>query len=86
MMVSVVVLQPFIYRGEDVEVGASIEMEPIDAAVHSRAGIVSLLHGLSVSYQTREMVAASSSPFNPIAVSVTDQPQKRKRGRPRKVR
>ncbi len=85
-MVSVVVLQPFIYRGADMEAGSSIEMEPVHAAIHARAGLVSLLHGSGNTYQTREMVASSSSPFNPIAVSVTDQPQKRKRGRPRKVR
>lgn len=88
-MVPVLVLEPFEYLGRSVSSGDWIDMVPIDAAVQSRAGLVSLSHGNA--YQTREMVAAD--PVSVVAVSsnlpipdTEERPVKRRRGRPRKVR
>ena len=90
-MVSVVVLRPFHYLGVNVAVNETIEMEPIDAAVKAREGLVSLMHGTT--YQTREMVAASpvegmsTTSFmapDPAVDPVPETPPKRRRGRPRK--
>jgi hypothetical protein len=83
VIVSVVAVQPFIYRGADITPLQAVEMEAIDAAVHARAGLVSLLHGRTA-YQTREMVASYLS--QPILPVLSTEPVKRRRGRPRKVR
>lgn len=55
-MVSVVVTQAFAFLGRNVYPGDWIEMEPLDAAIKSHAGLVSLSHGQR--YQTRHMEAA----------------------------
>jgi len=81
-MVCVKVIQAFEHHA----VGDDIELEPLDAALKSRAGLVSLLHGTL--YQTREMVAshATLSVDSFLHTSSTIEPAKRRRGRPRKVR
>lgn len=94
-MVSVRVVRPFSHNNENVYEGQWIEMEPLDAAVESHEGLVSLLHGNT--YQTREMVAESpSSPVSAMTFAsqeeaaqaptehVEQAPPKRRRGRPRK--
>lgn len=90
-MVNVVVLRPFRYRDVNVDVDQTIEMEPIDAAVKAREGLVSLMHGTT--YQTREMVAGAPVQGMSTASFVAPEPAgdplpetlpKRRRGRPRK--
>ncbi len=89
-MVSAVVIQPFEYLGRNVYPGEALEMEPVDAAVKSHAGLVSLNHGTT--YKTRHMVATEPEGCAPVpaaSISLTqpDAPvQRRRRGRSRKTK
>lgn len=92
-MVSVVVVRPFRHLDRNVYEGQSIEMDPIDAAVKAREGLVSLLHG-GGTYQTRDLVAGAPVPAmtvesldvpTPAEGPVAETPPKRRRGRPRKA-
>lgn len=92
-MVSVMVVRPFRHLDRNVFGGEWIDLEPLDAAVKSHEGLVSLLHGQT--YQTRDMVAAT--PVQAMTIqsfestseqtdTISEAPPKRRRGRPRKVR
>ncbi len=89
MRVGVVVLQPFVHQGCEVQPGRDVWLDPLDAAVKAQEGLVSLLHGDRGTYATREMTADTTGPLSVHVSVATDPPLpplKRKRGRPRKVR
>jgi hypothetical protein len=55
--VTVPVLKAFDYHGQSFEPGDSVEMSPIDAAVHGRTGHVSLTRRV---VQDRQMIARTT--------------------------
>ena len=56
-LVNVPAIKEFLYQGRTIHAGESVTMEPVEAAIHARAGNVSLTRD----YQRRDMTPATST-------------------------